>query len=117
MSSTWDKSKRTAHEVIANAALLLSTSDAEGFPNTFVQAWSSGTPVISLEVDPDHIIERAGLGALSGTVQGAIADIEKFLASTSLRDQIARRARKFIVQNNSAAAVVRSFERALQGFS
>jgi glycosyltransferase involved in cell wall biosynthesis len=108
---------RTAHEVIANAALLLSTSDAEGFPNTFVQAWSSGTPVISLEVDPDHIIERAGLGALSGTVQGAIADIEKFLASTSLRDQIARRARKFIVQNNSAAAVVRSFERALQGFS
>ncbi|HMF58718.1 MAG TPA: glycosyltransferase family 4 protein, partial [Vicinamibacterales bacterium] len=34
-----------ARQIIADAAMLLSTSDAEGFPNTFLEAWSSGTPV------------------------------------------------------------------------
>ena len=49
-------------QVIANAAILLSTSDQEGFPNTFLEAWSAGTPVVSLKIDPDRIIEQMGLG-------------------------------------------------------
>src|SRR5262249_28360912 len=65
----------TAAQVIADAALLLSTADEEGFPNTFTQAWSAGTPVVSLGVDPDHIIAQTGLGKVSGSVDGAIADI------------------------------------------
>ena len=44
-------------------------------PNTFVQAWSSGTPVITLKIDPDGIIERIRLGAVVGTVDRAITEI------------------------------------------
>ncbi len=57
------------------AAVLLCTSDVEGFPNTFIQAWSNGTPVVSLKIDPDRIIERMGLGALSVNADRAITDI------------------------------------------
>jgi glycosyltransferase involved in cell wall biosynthesis len=35
-----------------NAACLCSTSDVEGFPNTFLEAWSHGVPVVST-IDPD----------------------------------------------------------------
>ena len=82
--------------MIADAALLLSTSDSEGFPNTFVQAWSSGTPVVSLKIDPDRVIEGLGLGTVSENVDRAIEDITALIESTHRREEIAKRARQCV---------------------
>jgi glycosyltransferase involved in cell wall biosynthesis len=106
-----------AQQVIANAAILLSTSDEEGFPNTFVQAWSAGTPIITIKVDPDQIIERVGLGLVSCTVERAITDIDDLMDSPRRRDEIGAHARAFIVENYGARAVVNSFEKALVNHS
>jgi glycosyltransferase involved in cell wall biosynthesis len=43
-------------EWFKRAKLFVNTSTAEGFPNTFIQSWVSGTPVATLEVDPDGLI-------------------------------------------------------------
>ena len=104
-----------ARQVIADAALLLSTSDGEGFPNTFVQAWSSGTPVVSLTIDPDEIIQRKGLGSVEGSLEKAIAEIEALMGTPGLRDEIAGRARRHVKETYSEAVVIGAFEKAIRG--
>jgi glycosyltransferase involved in cell wall biosynthesis len=100
-----------AEQVIAGASVLLSTSDAEGFPNTFLQAWAAGTPVLSLGVDPDGIIERAGLGIVSRGVENAVADIRALVGSPQSRQEMGLRARCHVAQTHSEESIVAAFER------
>lgn len=104
-----------AQHVIAEAALFLSTSNGEGFPNTFLQAWASGTPVVSVEIDPGSVIERAGLGAVPTTVEDARREIYAIMDSPTRRDAIALRAQEHIARHHSEAVVVQTFQRAVSG--
>jgi len=56
------------------AKILVNTSIQEGFPNTFLDAAISGTPVISLHVDPQGMLETHGCGICC---KGRITDLEK----------------------------------------
>lgn len=55
-----------------SAWALVSTSAGEGMPATFVQAWSSGTPVISLSVDPDSRLKHESLGVFCNNSTDAL---------------------------------------------
>lgn len=52
---------RAANALYDRAKVLVNTSDVEGFPNSYLQAWIRGVPVVTL-IDPDGVIEREGLG-------------------------------------------------------
>jgi glycosyltransferase involved in cell wall biosynthesis len=100
-------------QIIRNAAVLLSTSDSEGFPSTFLEAWTNGTPVISVTVDPDQLLSNGGLGVHSGSTQQAVMDIRKLIACIDLREQIGAHAREYIVKRHAPPAVSSIFSRGL----
>ena len=47
----------------SRARVLAATSETEGFPNTYLQAWAHGVPVVAF-LDPETLIERNGLGVV-----------------------------------------------------
>lgn len=49
-------------QLIANAKALINTSDYEGFPNVFLEAWAMGVPVLSLNVNPGNVLSDGNLG-------------------------------------------------------
>ena len=105
---------KETQKIIAGANILLSTSDGEGFPNTFLEAWTNGTPVVSLTIDPDRIIEEKGLGAVSGNVPVALEDIQALMADPDRRQEIAIRAQAYVSERHSPDAVTKIFVRSLE---
>jgi glycosyltransferase involved in cell wall biosynthesis len=63
-------------ETYDRARFLVSTSEAEGFPNVMIQAAQGAAGILSLELDPDGLIETFGAGFSAG------GDVELFVAKT-----------------------------------
>lgn len=86
------------------AKVHINTSSAEGFPNTFLQAWVRRVPVVSF-FDPDRLIERRGFGKRCRDIEEMISALDELLGNTALRDEIGTRARTFVESEFSPRAI------------
>jgi len=92
------------------AVCLCCTSDYEGFPNTFLEAWSYGVPVVST-VDPDGLIAEFGLGAAADDVEGLAAAIRRLVESPDDWGRASAGARRYYLDNHAPQTVLPRFER------
>jgi glycosyltransferase involved in cell wall biosynthesis len=102
--------RESVYEFYRAAACLCSTSLFEGFPNTFLEAWSQGLPVVST-FDPDGLIARLGLGAAAPDLPGLARALKGLLTSSDLWSAASRESRRYFVTNHTVEAAMPRFER------
>lgn len=74
-------------ELIASSRVLICTSEYEGFPNTFLQAWGAGIPVIST-VDPNNILNCNSVGIKINSQDDLCRKILSLLTDNQLYQQM-----------------------------
>ncbi len=100
-------------EFYRKALCLCSTSDFEGFPNTFLEAWSHGLPIVST-FDPDGLIARHGLGVVGTDCQMLAAGIRSLLNSSTQREETSQAARAYFRRTHAIETVMPQFEAVLR---
>lgn len=89
------------NSLVQQSKVLLCTSTFEGFPNTFLQAWSNGIPVIST-VDPSNIIADYNLGVIIDKEDDLPEVIRKVLEDKDYYNRLKDSIVEFFNKNHSS---------------
>ncbi|MCG9881417.1 MAG: glycosyltransferase family 4 protein [Bacteroidia bacterium] len=89
-----------ANNYISNSRILVNTSIKEGFPNTFLQAWSYNIPVIS-NVDPSDLISKNDLGLKFNNFDELVEHAELLIDSTSQYQFISKKINEYFIKSHS----------------
>lgn len=105
------------HEEIGDflraATVFAHSSSAEGFPNTFLEAWALALPTVTA-FDPDGVIEREHLGACREDYAAWEAELERRIADPALRAAEGARARAHAAAHHAPEVILGRLARAVE---
>jgi glycosyltransferase involved in cell wall biosynthesis len=101
------------NDVYRRARLLCCTSELEGFPTSFLEAWSRGIPVVTT-FDPDAIVMSNGLCAVADNPDDLAKSVLELMEHTSVHASIAVAAERYYSQHHTVEPVARHFRHVLE---
>lgn len=100
-------------EVYKDAAILCCTSIIEGFPNTFLEAWSYQTPVVTT-FDPDNIVKNNELGLSVSNQADLVLALKKIMTNQELKEKFSRNSLAYFKRYHSLESTMLKFELAFE---
>lgn len=95
------------------ARVFVNTSSLEGFPNTFLQAWIRGMPVVTF-FDPDNLVRQRRLGRAVQSMDEMALAVKELLSNRETLQDCGTRARHFALERYSAAQVAGRYLKLLE---
>lgn len=101
------------HEEYRKAIALVNTSSYEGFPNTFLEAWRYGTPVLSLAVNTGRYLKGRSIGFSSGDIDKLSQYIHEMVNDISKREKFGMRGRQIFEETYTISQTSKQYEQVL----
>ena len=93
--------------------VFLNTSRMEGFPNTYMQSWIRGVPVVGT-FNPDGILQGDGLGFPAETVEQLDQGISSFLNDEELLLEAGKRCRAYMSKRFDTEKILEPYTQTFQ---
>lgn len=92
------------------ARVFVSTSEAEGFPNVFIQASKCATPILSLSVNPDDFLDKYKCGMCANGDWELFVDMLKKLLKHETAHELGNNARKYVEEYHDIVKIVEQYK-------
>jgi glycosyltransferase involved in cell wall biosynthesis len=97
------------------AKVFVSTSESEGFPNTFIQACNYAVPILSLNVNPDGFLDKHNCGQCCNGQFQKLIDSLKFMLAENRFVELGKNARRYAEQNHDIRKIAEEYKRLFIG--
>ena len=91
---------KKSQQLFSKAKILICTSEFEGFPNTFLQAWANNIPVIST-VNPSELLTKANLGIFVKTENDLCKEVQIMINNSESYLKLQENIKKYFYYNHN----------------
>ncbi len=99
-------------DLYARARVFVGTSETEGFPNSYLQAWAHGVPVVAF-LDPEQLLARKSLGHAVGSMDEMASSIAVLNGDRVLWEAASLRCTQYMDSRFNESQMVRPYVQAL----
>jgi glycosyltransferase involved in cell wall biosynthesis len=94
-------------DYFSKARIFINTSKEEGFPNTFIQAFKNRTPILSMNVNPDSMLEKYDVGRYAdGNFEQLKTDLVSLLTDRQLWQRLVDNACRYVERNHNIKRII-----------
>ena len=105
LSYLGELSQKEVNAEIEKSHILVNTSLFEGFPNTFIQAWMRGLPVVTLGLNTDRLFDAKKIGICEDTFEEMQKTVSNLVTDTLLRENMSKATIEYAEKYHSMSVI------------